>query len=253
MKITILTLFPEMVESFFTSSIMKRAVERGLVDYQIVNWRSFAEDRHQSCDDVPYGGGAGMVISCEPIFKALNAIGAKEKRVIYPSPSGRSFNQEYARALTSEEELIFICGHYEGLDQRIIDEFVDDEISIGDYVISSGEVATLVIIDALYRLIDGVITPDSLSEESFEGGLLEYPQYTRPETYCAKSVPDVLLGGHHAKIEQWRLQKRLERSMERRPDLLDEANLDAAGRKILNALIEKGAKGTVDDGRTESY
>ncbi len=253
MRITILTLFPEMVENFFTSSIMKRAVERGLIEYRIVNWRRFAEDRHQSCDDLPYGGGAGMVIKAEPLSKALTWLAAKEKRVIYPSPSGRSFTQEYARALSGEEELVFLCGHYEGVDQRIIDEFVDDEISIGDYVISSGEVATLVIVDAIYRLIDGVIATGSLDEESFEGGLLEYPHYTRPETYCAKSVPDVLLGGHHAKIGQWRLQKRLERSMERRPDLLEEANLDAAGRKILNALIQKSAKGTVDDGRTESY
>ena len=253
MKITVVTLFPEMVEGFFTSSIMKRAIDRGLIEYQCVNWRRFADDRHQSCDDIPYGGGAGMVIKAEPMFKALDWLMAKEKRVVYPSPAGRRFDQEYARSLSAEEELVFLCGHYEGLDQRIIDEYVDDEISIGDYVISSGEVATLVIIDALYRLIDGVIAAQSLCEESFEGGLLEYPHYTRPETYCSKSVPDVLLGGHHAKIGQWRLQKRLERSMERRPDLLEGANLDAAGRKILNALIQKSAKGTVDDGRTESY
>lgn len=253
MKITIVTLFPEMVEGFFTSSIMKKAVERSLIDYQVVNWRRFATDRHQSCDDIPYGGGAGMVIKSEPMFKALDWLGAKNKRVVYPSPSGRRFDQKWAKTLAQEPELIFICGHYEGLDQRIIDEYVDDEISIGDYVISSGEVASLVIIDAVYRLIDGVITADSLNEESFEGGLLEYPHYTRPATYCSKSVPDVLLDGHHAKIGQWRLQKRLERSMERRPDLLDEANLDAAGRKILNALIKESAKGTVDDGRNESY
>ncbi len=160
MKITIATLFPEMVEGFFASSIMKRAVERGIIDYQIINWRGWAEDRHQSCDDIPYGGGAGMVITCEPLFKALDALGTRGKRVIYPSPSGRSFDQAYAEELSGEEELLFICGHYEGLDQRIIDEYVTDEISIGDYVISSGEVATLVIVDALYRLIDGVITDD---------------------------------------------------------------------------------------------
>ena len=252
-KITIATLFPEMVEGFFASSIMKRAVERGIIDYQIINWRGWAEDRHQSCDDIPYGGGAGMVITCEPLFKALDALGATGKRVIYPSPSGRRFDQAYAEDLSGEEELLFICGHYEGLDQRIIDEYVTDEISIGDYVISSGEVATLVIVDALYRLIDGVITTDSLEEESFEGGLLEYPQYTRPATYCSKSVPDVLLGGHHANIGHWRLQKRIERSMERRPDLLEVANLDAAGRKILNALVRESAKGNVNDGHNESY
>ncbi|MFA5447966.1 MAG: tRNA (guanosine(37)-N1)-methyltransferase TrmD [Sphaerochaeta sp.] len=253
MKITILTLFPEMVEGFFSNSIMKRAVERGLVEYQVVNWRQWATDRHQSCDDIPYGGGAGMVISCEPMFAALDAHDAKSKRVIYPSPSGRLFDQQWAKELSGEEELLFICGHYEGLDQRIIDEYVDDEISIGDYVISSGEVASLVIIDALYRHIEGVIKTDSLEEESFEGGLLEYPHYTRPETYCSKSVPTVLLSGHHAKIERWRLQKRLERSMERRPDLLERANLDADSRKIFNALRTQSAKGTVDDGRNESY
>jgi tRNA (guanine37-N1)-methyltransferase len=253
MKITVLTLFPQMVEGFFTSSIMKRAVESGLISYSIVNWREWARDRHQSCDDLPYGGGAGMVLSCQPLDDALSAIGADRKRVIYPSPSGVRFTQDLAHQLSDEEELVFICGHYEGLDQRVIDTYVDDEISIGDYVISSGEVATLVIVDALYRLMDGVIAADSLEEESFEGGLLEYPHYTRPETYCSKKVPEVLLSGHHAKIGQWRLQKRLERTLERRPDMLEEANLDAASRKILNALSKKSTKGTVDDGRFESY
>ena len=197
MHIDILTLFPQMVESFFTSSIMARAVERGLVSYRIINFRDFATDSHRTCDDIPYGGGAGMVLKCEPLFAALDSICARDKRVVFPSPSGRLFNQAYAEDLSREENLVFICGHYEGLDQRVIDTYVDDEISIGDYVLSSGETSTVVIIDALYRLIDGVISSESLEDESFSSQLLEYPQYTRPERYCTKSVPGVLLSGHH--------------------------------------------------------
>lgn len=248
MKIQIVTLFPAMVEGFFTNSIMKRAVERGTVEYEIIDFRTFATDKHHSCDDVPYGGGAGMVISCEPLCRALQSIDAKAKRVVYASPSGKRFTQSYAESLSKEETLVFICGHYEGIDQRVIDLYVDDEISIGDYVISSGEISTLVIVDAVYRLIDGVIRSESLSEESFHGGLLEYPQYTRPETYCSKDVPAVLLSGHHARIGQWRLQKRIEKTLCHRPDLLETASLDVNSRKILNALKEHSAKGTVDDG-----
>lgn len=249
MKIHVVTLFPEMVEGFFKNSIMKRAVESGIISYDVIDFRSFAADRHHTCDDAPFGGGAGMVIKCEPLCAALDSIGAKDKRVVFASPSGRKLTQQYAENLSKEEELVFICGHYEGIDQRVIDLYVDDEISIGDYVISSGEVSTLVIIDAVYRLIDGVISKDSLNEESFSDGLLEYPQYTRPETYCSKRVPDVLLSGHHAKIGQWRLQKRLEKTLSHRPDLLETASLDANSRKILNELKVHRAKGTVDDGR----
>ena len=162
MNIDILTLFPEMVRGFFTNSIMARAVKSGLVSYNIVDWRQYAEDKHHKCDDSPFGGGAGMVIKPEPLFKALDRIDAMNKRVVYASPSGKRLTQDYARQLSRESELVFICGHYEGIDQRIIDRYVDDEICIGDYVISSGEVATLVIIDAVYRLIDGVITDSSL-------------------------------------------------------------------------------------------
>ncbi len=248
MKIQIVTLFPEMVEGFFKNSIMKRAVQSGSVEYEIIDFRRFASDKHQSCDDVPYGGGAGMVIKCDPLVKALASIHAEDKRVVYASPSGKLLTQAYAENLSKETELVFICGHYEGIDQRVIDLYVDDEISIGDYVISSGEVSTLVIIDAVYRLLDGVISSESLTEESFHGGLLEYPQYTRPETYCSKDVPDVLLSGHHAKIGKWRLQKRLEKTLSHRPDLLETASLDVNSRKILNALKEHSAKGTVDDG-----
>ena len=247
MNINILTLFPEMVRGFFTNSIMARAVKSGLVSYNIVDWRQYAEDKHHKCDDSPFGGGAGMVIKPEPLFKALDRIDAMNKRVVYASPSGKRLTQDYARQLSREPELVFICGHYEGIDQRIIDRYVDDEICIGDYVISSGEVATLVIIDAVYRLIDGVITDSSLDEESFTGPLLEYPQYTRPETYCGMSVPDILLSGHHANIEKWRLQKRLEKTLSNRPDLLADASLDEETAKLLKKIqLTKGLENGLD-------
>ena len=247
MNIDILTLFPEMVSGFFTNSIMARAVKAGLVSYNIVDWRQYAEDKHHKCDDSPFGGGAGMVIKPEPLFKALDRIDAMEKRVIYASPSGRRLTQDYARQLSQEPNLVFICGHYEGIDQRIIDRYVDDEICIGDYVISSGEVATLVIIDAVYRLIDGVITDSSLEEESFTGPLLEYPQYTRPETYCGMSVPDILLSGHHANIEKWRLRKRLEKTLSNRPELLENASLGEEANRILKEIkLTEGLKNGLD-------
>jgi tRNA (guanine37-N1)-methyltransferase len=247
LNIDILTLFPEMVSGFFTNSIMARAVKAGLVSYNIVDWRQYAEDKHHKCDDSPFGGGAGMVIKPEPLFKALDRIDAMEKRVIYASPSGRRLTQDYARQLSQEPNLVFICGHYEGIDQRIIDRYVDDEICIGDYVISSGEVATLVIIDAVYRLIDGVITDSSLEEESFTGPLLEYPQYTRPETYCGMSVPDILLSGHHANIEKWRLRKRLEKTLSNRPELLENASLGEEANRILKEIkLTEGLKNGLD-------
>ncbi len=239
MHIDILTLFPDMVSSFFTSSIMARAVEKGIISYRIVNFRDYAEDRHRTCDDVPYGGGAGMVLKCEPIGRALEEVDAKNRRVIFPTPSGRLFNQEYAQELSREENLVFICGHYEGLDQRIIDTYVDDEISIGDYVLSSGETSSIVIIDAVYRLVEGVIASESLEDESFSNGLLEYPQYTRPERYCTKSVPDVLLSGHHERIATWRDFRMLEKTMLSRPEVLCRASLDLAMRRRLVELINE--------------
>ena len=239
MHISVLTLFPEMVIPFFTSSIMKRAVDKGIITYSIINFRDEAEGVHHKCDDIPYGGGAGMVIMPEPISKALDRINAKGKRVVFPTPSGRLYDQAYAADLSKCDELIFICGHYEGLDQRVIDEYVTDEISIGDYVLSSGESASVVIIDALFRLIDGVIASESLEEESFSSHLLEYPQYTRPERYCNKSVPDVLLSGHHRHITQWRNDKRIEKTMHSRPDLLSDASLSVDERNRLLTILDK--------------
>ena len=239
MHITVLTLFPEMVIPFFSSSIMKRAVDKGIITYSIINFRDEAEGVHHKCDDIPYGGGAGMVIMPEPISKALDRINAKGKRVVFPTPSGRLYDQAYAADLSKCDELIFICGHYEGLDQRVIDEYVTDEITIGDYVLSSGETSSVVIIDAVFRLIDGVITEESLEDESFNDGLLEYPQYTRPYRYCTKCVPDVLLTGHHGHITQWRCDKRLEKTMLNRPDLLSDAPLSIDERKRLLLILDQ--------------
>ncbi len=236
MQFEILTLFPQIIEPFFTNSIMARSVESGQVGYDLINFRDYATDKHKSCDDSPYGGGAGMVLKPEPLGSALEAIGAKGKRVIYPSPSGKKFSYDYAKELSQEKELVIICGRYEGIDQRIIDLYVDDEICIGDYVISSGEVAALVIIDAVYRLLEGVISGESLKEESFTDGLLEYPHYTRPETYCSISVPEILLSGHHKEIEQWRLRKRLEKTLLNRPELLESGALSIKEKKIVAEL-----------------
>lgn len=220
MKLTVLSLFPSIVDAYFDSSIMAKAVQRGLFEYESVDIRTFAIDRHRTCDDAPYGGGAGMVLKPEPLAAALDSVDAKNRRTVYPSPSGRLFDQAYADKLSQADDLVFICGRYEGVDQRIIDAYVDEEISVGDYVMSSGEVAALVIIDALYRLVDGVIKGESLEEESFSGGLLEYPHYTRPAVFRGVSVPEVLLSGHHAEIERWRYAKQVEKTRRNRPDLL---------------------------------
>lgn len=220
MKMTILTLFPEIIEGYFSHSIMAKAVKKGIVNYMTVNIRDFAYDRHRTCDDSPFGGGPGMVLKPEPLAEALDFVRAREKRVVFASPSGIPFTAKYAHELSKTDEIVYICGRYEGIDQRIIDMYVDDEISIGDYVISSGEVSTLVIIDAVYRLMDGVINGESLVEESFTDGLLEYPHYTRPAEFRGHKVPEVLVSGHHAKIREWRKHKQQEKTEQNRPDLI---------------------------------
>lgn len=223
MKFTVLTLFPEIVSAFFNASIMAKAVDRGLVDYELINIRDFAFDKHKTCDDITYGGGAGMLMLPEPLARALDATNAKCKHVVFPTPSGRIFRQADALRLAKKDEVVLLCGRYEGVDQRIIDEYVDEELSVGDYVLSSGEVATLVLIDSVYRLIEGVISSSSLESESFVDYLLEYPQYTRPAVFRGMSVPDVLLSGHHANIEKWRHRKRIEKTYTNRPDLIEKA------------------------------
>jgi len=240
MRISVLSLFPGILEGFFTSSIMARAVERGIVGYDLVDIRDFATDKHHKCDDGTFGGGPGMLMLPGPVSRALESAGSPGCRTIFVSPGGRLFNQAYARELAGEEKLVILCGRYEGLDQRVIDKYVTDEISVGDYVLSSGEVAALVLVDAVYRLLDGVITGESLEEESFEGGLLEYPQYTRPAVYDNIRAPDVLLSGHHANIATWRLKKRLEKTLCYRPDLLSGKGLDDQLRALVRELISEG-------------
>jgi len=239
-KFTVLSLFPEIIAGFLDSSIMAKARARELVQTQLVNIRDFAQDKHHKCDDIIYGGGAGMLMLPEPLSLALESVEAPKKRVIYVSPAGRPFTQKLAQELANEKELVIICGRYEGIDQRVIDKYVDDEISIGDYVLSSGEVASLVIIDAVYRLVEGVISGESLEEESFSDGLLEYPQYTRPEIYDTMRVPEILLSGHHANIARWRLKKRLEKTLVMRPDLIVKESLSKEARALLDELASEG-------------
>ncbi len=259
MKFHVLTLFPEIPRAFFENSIMAKAVEKGIIAYQLVNIRDFAFDKHKTCDDSPYGGGAGMLMKTEPLCKALESVQVKSKllenckktkknkkknkRVIYVTPSGKPLTQKLAYELSQEEELVFICGRYEGIDQRIIDSYVDDEISIGDYVLSSGELAATVIIDSVYRLVDGVISSESLEEESFSDGLLEYPQYTRPEVFQGLKVPDVLLSGHHENIRKWRLKKRLEKTLKFRPELISSARSSGKLTQEAEQMIEEIIKG----------
>ncbi|AWG43050.1 tRNA (guanosine(37)-N1)-methyltransferase TrmD [Candidatus Borreliella tachyglossi] len=221
MKITILSLFPSIIVPFFENSIMKKVVDRGIISYEIVSIRDFSDDKHKRCDDIPYGGGAGMVLKAQPLFDALDYVNSKEKTTIFLSPSGLRYTQRLAYDLSKEEELVIICGRYEGLDQRVIDLYVDFEISIGDYVLSSGEVAALVLIDSVYRLLDGVINPKSLLEESFnvESGLLEYPHYTRPYEFRGLEVPRVLISGHHEEIKRWRVIQSIEKTKRNRYDL----------------------------------
>ncbi|GHV22383.1 tRNA (guanine-N(1)-)-methyltransferase [Spirochaetia bacterium] len=231
MKYTVLTLFPEITDAFFQTSIMAKAIERGIIEYSSINIRDFALNKHKSCDDAPYGGGAGMLMMSEPLSLALQSVGAqkktghdeskKNKRIVYLSPSGKIFNQKMAKELSLEYELVLICGRYEGIDQRIIDLYATDEISVGDFVLSSGETAALIVIDATYRLIDNVINQSSLEDESFADGLLEYPQWTRPEVFDSIKVPDVLISGHHENIRLWRLYKKIEKTIKNRPDMLE--------------------------------
>jgi tRNA (guanine37-N1)-methyltransferase len=240
-------LFPEITDAYFASSIMAKAIQKGIIEYRVINIRDFALDKHNTCDDAPYGGGPGMLMLPEPLGRALEAAGASaikgdhpgvgHPRTIYLSPSGKPFNQALARELAQEQELILLCGRYEGIDQRIIDRYIDDEVSVGDYVLSSGEVAALALIDATYRLVDQVITPESLEEESFSGGLLEYPQYTRPEVYDTMKVPEVLLSGHHENIRRWRLEKRVEKTLRYRPELIRQGRDMGTFDKEINSII----------------
>ena len=241
MNFHILTLFPDMVLDGLNTSIIGRAVERGLLSIKAVNIRDYTREKHRQGDDAPYGGGAGMVMQAESVCAAYRALcerTGKKPRVLYMTPQGRVFNQETARELSREEDLVFLCGHYEGIDERALELIVTDHLSIGDYVLTGGELPAMVMIDAISRLVPGVLNNDVSAEiESFHDNLLEYPQYTRPEIYEGMPVPEVLLSGHHKNIEEWRRQKSIERTLERRPDLLEHAVLTKKERIYLEKLL----------------
>ena len=221
MKIDILTLFPEMFTPLKTS-IIGRAVESGKLQINIVDIRDYTLDKHKKCDDTPFGGGAGMVMMPQPIASAVEAIDPNHTaRRIFMSPRGRTFNQKIVLEYGKEEHLLLLCGHYEGVDQRVLDLYFDEELSIGDFVLTGGEIPAMAVVDAVARYVDGVINEDSLSQESFASGMLEYPQYTRPQEFMGIKVPEVLLSGNHAKIKEWREKKSLEITKKNRPDLLD--------------------------------
>lgn len=220
MKISILTLFPQMFDGFLSESIIKRAIEKRLVEFEIVDIRSFSKLNNNQVDDTPYGGGAGMVMMVEPVVDAINSVKCKHSKVYLMTPAGIPFKQSDAFNLSKNKHIILICGHYEGIDERILN-YVDGEISIGDYVLTGGELPAMVVSDAITRLIDGVIKRESYEEESFNNNLLDYPTYTKPYEYDGYKVPDVLLSGHHKNIAEWRKNEQIKKTQERRPDLLE--------------------------------
>jgi tRNA (guanine37-N1)-methyltransferase len=221
MRFDIVTLFPELIDVYTSNGIIGRAVENGMFEIGYVNLRDYSEDKHKKVDDYPYGGGPGMLLKPEPMFNALDAIKKQNSYIIYLSPKGNLFNQKKAKELSEKEHIVLIAGHYEGVDQRIIDKYVNEEISMGDYVLTNGELPVLTIVDAVGRLIPGVLGSDeSTVEESHSDNLLEYPQYTRPESYLGLDVPEILLSGHHKKIEEWRRFKAIEITLKRRPDMI---------------------------------
>lgn len=242
MNFHVLTLFPDMIRDGFQTSITGRAVEKGLLSLDTVNIRDFSVNKHNRVDDYPYGGGAGMVMQAEPVYLAYQSVAEKlpkKPKVLYMSPQGKVFNQRMAEELAQEEEIVFLCGHYEGIDERVLEEIVDEEVSIGDYVLTGGELPALVIMDAVSRLVGGVLhNEDSAEFDSFHDNLLEYPQYSRPEVWRDKAVPPILMSGHHANVEKWRREQSLIRTLERRPDLLDNANLTKQDKKFLAKLKE---------------
>lgn len=244
MKFNVLTLFPEMF-SALDESIVGRGKEKGLIDINLINIRDFSKDKHKKVDDTPYGGGAGMVMKSDVIYDAYCSVKSNNTKVIYMSPQGKTLNQQIVQNLAKEENIILLCGHYEGIDQRVIDEIVDEEISIGDYVLTGGELPAMVLIDSVSRYVKGVLKEDSIQEESFTNGLLEYPQYTRPEKFLGKCVPEVLISGHHENIKKWRKKQEIINTYLKRPDLLKEINLSDEEKEMLKEyknLKEGGSK-----------
>ena len=242
MQFYIMTLFPEMVMGGLKTSIIGRAIKNELLSIEAINIRDYAFNKHNSVDDYPYGGGAGMLMQAEPVYQCYKALEdriGKRPRVVYLSPQGQTFNQKMAEEFAKEEELVFLCGHYEGIDERVLEEIVTDYVSIGDYVLTGGELPAMIMVDAISRLVPGVLHNDVSAEfESFQDNLLEYPQYSRPETWHDKKVPEVLMSGHHANIEKWRREQSVIRTAKNRPDLLEKAELTDKER-ILAAQIQK--------------
>ena len=244
MKFNVLTLFPEMF-SALDESIIGRGKEKELIDINLINIRDFSKNKHKKVDDTPYGGGAGMVMEPTVVYDAYCSVKEQNAKVIYMSPQGKTLNQQIVQDLAKEENIILLCGHYEGIDQRVIDEIVDEEISIGDYVLTGGELPAMVLIDSVSRYVKGVLKDDSIQEESFTNGLLEYPQYTRPEIFLGQRVPEVLLSGHHENIRKWRRNQSLINTYLKRPDLLREIELSDKEQKMLSEyknLKEGGSK-----------
>ena len=220
MQFDVLTLFPEMFSSL-NESIIGRAKTNKQININLVNIRDFSENKHNKVDDTPYGGGAGMVMMPDVVYRAYQSLNNKDAKVIYMSPQGKTLDQKKVVELSKEEHLIILCGHYEGIDQRVLDKIVDEEISIGDYVLTGGELPAMVLIDSVSRYVEGVLSEDSIKEESFSNGLLEYPQYTRPEVFEGMKVPEILLSGNHQRIDEWRKEQSLEITKKKRPDLLN--------------------------------
>lgn len=268
MNFYIMTLFPEMVMDGLNTSIIGRAVNKGLLSIEALNIRDYAFNKHHSVDDYPYGGGAGMLMQAEPVYQCYDALarqirerkageeerageqpdmacGKKRTRVVYLSPQGKTFNQSMAEEFAQEEDLVFLCGHYEGIDERVLEEIVTDYVSIGDYVLTGGELPAMIMIDAISRLVPGVLHNDVSAEfESFQDNLLEYPQYSRPEVWHDKKVPEILMSGHHANIEKWRREQSVIRTAKNRPDLLEKAELTEKEKKLAKEIQRDGQPAT---------
>lgn len=236
-----MSIFPNFFDEFINTSIIKRAIEAKKVEVSCVDFRSYSTDKHHNVDDTPCGGGCGMLLSVQPIAECIKDIRSENSKVILLSAHGKTFNQDDAKRLSQEDELIFVCGHYEGYDERIYD-YVDEQISVGDFILTGGEIGAMMIADASIRLIDGVIEKHSHEDESFENNILEYPQYTRPIDFDGKSVPEVLLSGHHKNINQWRKKEAIRKTYLLRPDLLKKAKFDADEKALLEAVIGEESK-----------
>ena len=235
MKFDVLTLFPEMFEAV-KKSIIGKAEEKNLIQINLINIRDFSKNKHKKVDDTPYGGGAGMVIQPDVVYDAYKSIEDENAKVIYLTPQGKVLNQKKVEELSKEKHLILLCGHYEGIDQRVLDKIVDEEVSIGDYVLTGGELPAMVLIDSVSRYVEGVLSEGSISEESFSQGILEYPQYTRPETFEGVKVPEILQSGHHENINKWRRCESLKNTYKKRPELLENIELSEQDKKYLEKL-----------------